>query len=183
MLELSVYDGAPHLLAPVVTEPKKAVVALKWTVREMEDRYRKMSKMGVRNMAGYNEKVAEAKARGEMLTRTIMTGYDKETGEPMYETEELDFDPMQRYGGVGAGLDLSNGYLVVLQHPVTTEHAAARHHVQETLQAVADVGLPTLWFWPNPDAGSDGTSRGIRAFRVERGHMCLEIVLSIRMHL
>jgi len=84
MLELSVYDGAPHLLAPVVTEPKKAVVALKWTVREMEDRYRKMSKMGVRNMAGYNEKVAEAKASGEVMTRTQMTGYDKESGEPIY---------------------------------------------------------------------------------------------------
>ena len=82
MLELSVYDGAPHLLAPVVTEPKKAVVALKWTVREMEDRYRKMSKMGVRNMAGYNEKVAEAKASGEVMTRTVMTGYNKESGEP-----------------------------------------------------------------------------------------------------
>ena len=94
MLELSVYDGAPHLLTPVVTEPKKAVVALKWTVREMEDRYRKMSKMGVRNMAGYNEKVRDAKARGETLSRTIMTGYDKETGEPTYETEELDFEPM-----------------------------------------------------------------------------------------
>ena len=94
MLELSVYDGAPHLLAPVVTEPKKAVVALKWTVREMEDRYRKMSKMGVRNMAGYNEKVAEAKANGEVMTRTVMTGYDKETGEPTYETEELHYEPM-----------------------------------------------------------------------------------------
>lgn len=94
MLELSVYDGAPHLLAPVVTEPKKAVVALKWTVREMEDRYRKMSKMGVRNMAGYNEKVREAKASGEIMTRTVMTGYDKESGEPTYETEELDFDVM-----------------------------------------------------------------------------------------
>ncbi|MBC6403297.1 MAG: DNA translocase FtsK 4TM domain-containing protein [Hyphomonadaceae bacterium] len=94
MLELSVYDGAPHLLAPVVTEPKKAVVALKWTVREMEDRYRKMSKMGVRNMAGYNEKVREAQARGEVLTRTFMTGYDGETGDPMYETEELNFEPM-----------------------------------------------------------------------------------------
>ncbi len=94
MLELSVYDGIPHLLAPVVTEPKKAVVALKWTVREMEDRYRKMAKMGVRNMAGYNEKVLEAKARGEIMTRTVMTGYDKETGEPVYETEELNFEPM-----------------------------------------------------------------------------------------
>ena len=94
MLELSVYDGAPHLLAPVVTEPKKAVVALKWTVREMEDRYRKMSKMGVRNMAGYNEKVAEATASGEVMTRTQMTGYDKESGEPIFETEELHFDLM-----------------------------------------------------------------------------------------
>ena len=94
MLELSVYDGAPHLLAPVVTEPKKAVVALKWTVREMEDRYRKMAKVGVRNMAGFNEKVAEFKASGETLTRTVMTGYNKETGEPEYETEELVYEPM-----------------------------------------------------------------------------------------
>jgi len=94
MLELSVYDGAPHLLAPVVTEPKKAVVALKWTVREMEDRYRKMAKVGVRNMAGFNEKVAEFKARGETLSRTVMTGYNKETGEPEYETEEMEFEVM-----------------------------------------------------------------------------------------
>ena len=94
MLELSVYDGAPHLLAPVVTEPKKAVVALKWTVREMEDRYRKMSKMGVRNMANYNEKVAEFKERGEVMTNTKMTGYDKETGEPIFHTEELNYEPM-----------------------------------------------------------------------------------------
>ena len=94
MLELSVYDGAPHLLAPVVTEPKKAVVALKWTVREMEGRYRKMAKVGVRNMAGFNEKVAEFKERGEVLSRTVMTGYNKETGEPEYETEEMEFEPM-----------------------------------------------------------------------------------------
>ena len=94
MLELSVYDGAPHLLAPVVTEPKKAVVALKWTVREMEDRYRKMAKVGVRNMAGFNEKIAEFKERGEVLSRTVMTGYNKETGEPEYETEEMEFEPM-----------------------------------------------------------------------------------------
>jgi len=94
MLELSVYDGAPHLLAPVVTEPKKAVVALKWTVREMEDRYRKMAKLGVRNMAGFNEKVAEFRRTGETLSRTVMTGYNKESGEPEYETEELEFEPM-----------------------------------------------------------------------------------------
>ena len=77
----------------------------------------------------------------------------------------LDFDPMRKYGGVGAELDLSSDYLVVLQHSVTTEHELARKQVQETLHAVADCGMPTLWFWPNPDAGSDGTSRGIRAFR------------------
>ena len=94
MLELSVYDGAPHLLAPVVTNPKKAVVALKWTVREMESRYKKMSKMGVRSIAGYNEKVRVAKASGENMTRTVMTGYDKESGEPVYETETLNFDFM-----------------------------------------------------------------------------------------
>lgn len=94
MLELSVYDGAPHLLAPVVTEPKKAVVALKWTVREMEARYRNMSKMGVRNINGFNEKVLAAKKAGEPLTRTVMTGYDKDTGEPIYETETLEMEFM-----------------------------------------------------------------------------------------
>ena len=94
MLELSVYDESPHLLAPVVTEPKKAVVALKWTVREMEDRYRKMSELKVRNMAGFNEKLAEIRASGEIPTKTVMTGYNKETGEPEYETTELAFEPM-----------------------------------------------------------------------------------------
>ncbi|MBI1237906.1 MAG: DNA translocase FtsK [Alphaproteobacteria bacterium] len=94
MLELSVYDGIPHLLSPVVTEPKKAIAALKWTVREMEDRYRKMSKLGVRNIAGYNERVARAAERGETLTRKVQTGFDRETGEPIYETEELDLSPI-----------------------------------------------------------------------------------------
>ncbi len=94
MLELSVYDGIPHLLTPVVTDPKKAVVALKWAVREMEDRYRKMSKLGVRNLEGYNARVAEANAKGERLTRTVHTGYDKESGEAIYEDEELDLEPL-----------------------------------------------------------------------------------------
>ncbi|WP_127113597.1 DNA translocase FtsK [Shimia sediminis] len=89
MLELSVYDGIPHLLSPVVTDPKKAVVALKWTVGEMEERYRKMSKMGVRNIDGYNSRVADALARGEMFSRTVQTGFDDDTGEPVFETEEL----------------------------------------------------------------------------------------------
>ncbi|MGJ8602574.1 MAG: DNA translocase FtsK 4TM domain-containing protein [Marivita sp.] len=89
MLELSVYDGIPHLLSPVVTDPKKAVVALKWVVGEMEDRYRKMSKMGVRNIDGYNSRVADALSRGEMFERTVQTGFDDDTGEPIFETEEI----------------------------------------------------------------------------------------------
>jgi S-DNA-T family DNA segregation ATPase FtsK/SpoIIIE len=89
MLELSVYDGIPHLLSPVVTDPKKAVVALKWVVGEMEERYRKMSKMGVRNIDGYNGRVAEAMRKGEMFKRTVQTGFDDETGEPVFETEEF----------------------------------------------------------------------------------------------
>ncbi len=88
MLELSVYDGIPHLLSPVVTDPKKALVALKWTVGEMEERYRKMSKMGVRNIEGYNGRVAEALAKGENFERTVQTGFDDDTGEPIFETEE-----------------------------------------------------------------------------------------------
>ena len=89
MLELSVYDGIPHLLSPVVTDPKKAVVALKWVVGEMEERYRKMSKMGVRNIDGYNGRVREALDKGEMFKRTIQTGFDDETGDPVFETEEF----------------------------------------------------------------------------------------------
>ena len=93
MLELSVYDGIPHLLAPVVTDPKKAIVALKWTVREMEDRYRRMSKIGVRNVAGYNEKAKEAMAKGEHFVRTVQTGFD-ESGRAIYEEEKLRPEPM-----------------------------------------------------------------------------------------
>jgi DNA segregation ATPase FtsK/SpoIIIE, S-DNA-T family len=94
MLELSVYDGIPHLLSPVVTDPKKAVVALKWTVREMEERYKKMSKIGVRNIDGFNTRVEQAKDKGEILTRTVQTGFDRQTGEAVYETEEFDLEPM-----------------------------------------------------------------------------------------
>jgi DNA segregation ATPase FtsK/SpoIIIE, S-DNA-T family len=94
MLELSAYDGIPHLLTPVVTDPKKAVVALKWAVREMEDRYKKMSKVGVRNIDGFNVRVAEAVAKGEALTRTVQTGFDKETGEAIYESEEIPLDEL-----------------------------------------------------------------------------------------
>jgi S-DNA-T family DNA segregation ATPase FtsK/SpoIIIE len=89
MLELSIYDGIPHLLTPVVTDPQKAVVALKWAVREMEDRYRKMSKIGVRNIDGFNQRVSEAAAEGKVITRTVQTGFDRETGEAIFESEEF----------------------------------------------------------------------------------------------
>ncbi len=94
MLELSVYDGIPHLLTPVVTDPKKAVVALKWAVREMEDRYKKLSKVGVRNIDGFNARVVEARAKGETLTRTVQTGFDRETGEAIYEHEEIELEEL-----------------------------------------------------------------------------------------
>ena len=90
MLELSVYDGIPHLLAPVVTDPRKAVLALKWTVREMENRYRKMSKLGVRNIDGFNARLAEAAAKGESLVRKVQTGFDAETGSPIFEPQPFD---------------------------------------------------------------------------------------------
>ena len=94
MLELSTYDGIPHLLAAVVTDPRKAVVALKWAVREMEERYRKMSKLGVRGVEAFNERVRKAKDKGEVLKRTVQTGFDRETGKPIYEDETLDLEPM-----------------------------------------------------------------------------------------
>lgn len=94
MLELSVYDGIPHLLTPVVTDPKKAVMALKWAVREMEDRYRKMSRLGVRNIDGYNARAAQARDKGETITVTVQTGFDRQSGEIVYEEQELDLSPM-----------------------------------------------------------------------------------------
>ncbi len=94
MLELSVYDGIPHLMAPVVTEPAKAVAALKWVVREMERRYRSMSQLSVRNIAGYNERVNEARARGEVVTRRVQTGFDDETNRPVFEDQPLALEPL-----------------------------------------------------------------------------------------
>jgi DNA segregation ATPase FtsK/SpoIIIE, S-DNA-T family len=94
MLELSVYDDIPHLLTPVVTDPKKAVVALKWAVREMENRYRSMSKLGVRNIDGYNARVAEAREGGELLIRRVQTGFDPDTGKPIFENQSLDITPL-----------------------------------------------------------------------------------------
>ena len=94
MLELSIYEGVPHLLSPVVIDPKKAVTALKWAVREMESRYEMMSKAGVRNLAGFNEKVEELRRTGGRLTREVQTGFEADTGRPVYETEEIPLDPM-----------------------------------------------------------------------------------------
>lgn len=94
MLELSCYDNIPHLLTPVVTEPGKAVVALKWTVREMENRYRLMSALGVRNIDGYNKRIHEAKAKGDKLTRNVQTGFNPDTGTPIIEEVALDMTPL-----------------------------------------------------------------------------------------
>ncbi|MBN8819114.1 MAG: DNA translocase FtsK 4TM domain-containing protein [Sphingomonas sp.] len=94
MLELSIYDNIPHLLSPVVTEPAKAIRALKWAVEQMEDRYRMMASIGVRNLAGYNEKVRSARAKGKSLGRRVQIGFDEQTRQPIYEDEELDYQPL-----------------------------------------------------------------------------------------
>lgn len=125
MLELSVYDGAPHLLAPVVTEPKKAVVALKWAVREMEDRYRKMSQVNVRGMDAFNEKVAEAKASGKTLSKTVQTGFDHETGEPIFETQEFEFEPMP--------------YIVVIIDEMADLMMVAKKDIEGSIQRLAQM--------------------------------------------
>jgi S-DNA-T family DNA segregation ATPase FtsK/SpoIIIE len=124
MLELSVYDGIPHLLAPVVTDPKKAVVALKWTVREMEDRYRRMSKLGVRNVASYNERARAAQASGEHFERTVQTGFD-EQGRPVYESEKIRPEPMP--------------YLVVVMDEMADLMLVAGKDVEGAVQRLAQM--------------------------------------------
>ena len=108
---------------------------------------------------------------GEEPDSVVMTGCPSiDIAAEVAARPELDFDPFEKYGGVGPREDLSKGYLVVMQHPVTTEYDEARKQVDETLYAVKDIGLPVLWFWPNVDAGSDGTSKGIRMFREKETH-------------
>ncbi|GAA0614995.1 DNA translocase FtsK 4TM domain-containing protein [Brevundimonas kwangchunensis] len=124
MLELSVYDGIPHLLAPVVTDPKKAVVALKWTVREMEDRYRRMSKLGVRNIASYNDRAREAQAKGEHFERTVQTGFDDQ-GRPVYESEKIRPEPMP--------------YLVVVMDEMADLMLVAGKDVEGAVQRLAQM--------------------------------------------
>jgi UDP-hydrolysing UDP-N-acetyl-D-glucosamine 2-epimerase len=120
--------------------------------------------------------VSTSKARerviklGEDPESVILTGCPSiDLAADVLRHPEMDFDPFEKYGGVGAQVDLSHGYLVVMQHPVTTEYEEALHQVEETLHAVKELGMPTLWFWPNVDAGSDGTSKGIRMFREREG--------------
>lgn len=125
MLELSVYDGIPHLLTPVVTDPSKAVMALKWAVREMENRYRNMAKMGVRNIDGYNERLAEARDKQEMLTRRVQTGFDPETGKPVFEEEILDLAPLP--------------YIVVLIDEVADLMMVAGKEIEAAVQRLAQM--------------------------------------------
>ncbi len=125
MLELSVYDGIPHLLTPVVTDPKKAVVALKWTVKEMEDRYRLMAKVGVRNIDGFNARVDEAKAKNERFSRTLQTGYDRDSGEAVYETEEFDLKAMP--------------YIVVIIDEMADLMMVAGKDIEGTVQRLAQM--------------------------------------------
>ncbi|CAH1679284.1 DNA translocase FtsK [Hyphomicrobiales bacterium] len=125
MLELSVYEGIPHLLTPVVTDPKKAVVALKWAVREMEERYKKMSKVGVRNIDGFNARVAEAKAKGDVITRTVQTGFDKETGQAVYEEELMDLETLP--------------YIVVIVDEMADLMMVAGKEIEGTIQRLAQM--------------------------------------------
>src|SRR5690606_32799787 len=132
MLELSIYDGIPHLLTPVVTDPAKAVVALKWAVREMEDRYKKMSKVGVRNIDGFNQRVGEAAEQGEVITRTVQTGLDRETGEPS-------FDEMADLMMV-AGKDIEG----TIQRLAQMARAAGIHIIMATQRPSVDVITGTI---------------------------------------
>ncbi|HZA92968.1 MAG TPA: DNA translocase FtsK, partial [Gemmatimonadales bacterium] len=125
MLELSVYDGIPHLLTPVVTDPRKAIIALRWAVREMEDRYRKMSKLGVRNIDGFNARVSEAKARGEIITRTVETGFDKETGKAVYEEVTIDLTPLP--------------YIVVIVDEMADLMMVAGKEIESAIQRLAQM--------------------------------------------
>ncbi len=125
MLELSIYDGIPHLLTPVVTDPKKAVVALKWAVREMEERYKKMSKLSVRNIDGFNARVRDAKAKGEVITRTVQTGFDRDTGEAIYEDEVMDLEPLP--------------YIVIVVDEMADLMMVAGKEIEGTIQRLAQM--------------------------------------------
>lgn len=144
MLELSIYDDIPHLLSPVVTEPAKAIRALKWAVEQMEDRYRMMASIGVRNLANYNEKVRAAKAKGAPLGRRVQTGYDPETGQPVYEEEQLDYQPLPQIVVVVdelADLMMTAGKEVefLIQRLAQKARAAGLHLILATQRPSVDV--------------------------------------------
>jgi len=149
MLELSVYDGIPHLLAPVVTEPGKAVVALKWAVKEMEDRYRKMAELGVRNVDGYNQRIRDAAKKGEVLKRRVQTGFDSISGDPVFEERALDTDPLPMIVIIVdemadlmmvAGKDIE----VAVQRLAQMARAAGLHVVMATQRPSVDVITGTI---------------------------------------
>ena len=125
MLELSVYNDIPHLLSPVVTDPKKAVTALKWAVREMEDRYKNMSLLGVRNVEGYNTRIAEARARGEILTRRVQTGFDPQSGRPIYEAQALSMESLP--------------YIVIVVDEMADLMLVAGKEIEATIQRLAQM--------------------------------------------
>jgi S-DNA-T family DNA segregation ATPase FtsK/SpoIIIE len=144
MLELSIYDDIPHLLAPVVTEPGKAIRALKWTVEQMEERYRMMANLGVRALPSFNAKVREAKAKGSKLGRRVQTGYDADTGQPVYETEELDYEVLPQIVVVVdelADLMMTAGKEVefLIQRLAQKARAAGIHLIMATQRPSVDV--------------------------------------------
>jgi S-DNA-T family DNA segregation ATPase FtsK/SpoIIIE len=144
MLELSIYDDIPHLLSPVVTEPAKAIRALKWTVEQMEERYRMMASVGVRALSSFNAKVREAKAKGQPLGRRVQTGYDAETGQPKYEMEELEYDVLPQIVVVVdelADLMMTAGKEVefLIQRLAQKARAAGIHLIMATQRPSVDV--------------------------------------------
>ena len=144
MLELSIYDDIPHLLSPVVTEPAKAIRALKWAVEQMEDRYRMMASIGVRNLENYNEKVRSAKAKGKPLGRRVQTGFDEETRQPVYEEEQLDYQPLPQIVVVVdelADLMMTAGKEVefLIQRLAQKARAAGIHLIMATQRPSVDV--------------------------------------------
>ncbi|WP_294283943.1 DNA translocase FtsK [uncultured Sphingomonas sp.] len=144
MLELSMYDDIPHLLSPVVTDPAKAVRALKWAVETMEDRYRQMSSVGVRSLAGFNDKVRAAKAKGQRLGRRVQTGYHPETGQPVYEEEQLDYEPLPQIVVIVdelADLMMTAGKEVefLIQRLAQKARAAGIHLIMATQRPSVDV--------------------------------------------
>ncbi len=144
MLELSIYDDIPHLLSPVVTEPAKAIRALKWAVEQMEDRYRMMASIGVRGLGGYNEKVKQAKAKGQPLGRKVQTGYDADSGLPIYEEETLDYEPLPQIVVIVdelADLMMTAGKEVefLIQRLAQKARAAGIHLIMATQRPSVDV--------------------------------------------